>query len=98
MLPDGFQAVQQLTVPTRCSAPRVVLLDIDLPGRDGFEVLHALNEADGTSRTAMGIVTARSSEAEVMRARGAGAADHITKPFSVPLLVEKMRRLVPDFR
>ena len=53
VLPDGFQAVQQLTGSDAVLRPAVVLLDIDLPGRNGFEVLRALNEADGTSRTAV---------------------------------------------
>jgi len=39
-------------------------------------------------------VTARSSEREAVRAVAAGAVDHIAKPFSVPLLVEKLRRII----
>jgi DNA-binding response OmpR family regulator len=44
------------------------------------------------------VVTARSSESETMRALRAGAADHLAKPFSVPLLVQKLRRLIPGPR
>jgi diguanylate cyclase (GGDEF)-like protein len=95
VLPDGLQAIDRLTDPLDPLRPAAVLLDIDLPGRSGFEVLHALQQAGVTSRTAVVVVTARSSESEAMRALRAGAADHISKPFSVPLLVQKLRRLVP---
>jgi diguanylate cyclase (GGDEF)-like protein len=95
VLPDGLQAIDRLTDPRDPLRPAAVLLDIDLPGRSGFEVLHALQQAGVTSRTAVVVVTARSSESEAMRALRAGATDHISKPFSVPLLVQKLRRLVP---
>jgi PleD family two-component response regulator len=98
VLPDGPQAVHRLTDPDAPLRASVVLLDIDLPGRIGFDVLHALHEAGATSRTAVVVVSARSTEAETMRALHAGAADYVAKPFSVPVLVAKLRRLVPGSR
>ena len=98
VLPDGLQAVARLTDPEAPLRASVVLLDIDLPGRNGFDVLHALRETGVTSRTAVVVVSVRSSEAETIRALDAGATDHVAKPFSVPVLVATLRRLVPGSR
>lgn len=95
VLPDGLTAINRLTDASDPLRPAGVLLDIDLPGRSGYEVLHALRLAGITERTAVVVLTARSSEHEAMRALRGGAADHIAKPFSVPMLVQKLHRLVP---
>jgi Response regulators consisting of a CheY-like receiver domain and a winged-helix DNA-binding domain len=98
LLPDGAQAVDRLTGPGRTLRVKTVLLDIDLPGRNGFEVLRALQEHGVTAHSSVLIVSARSSPDEALRALRAGATDHIAKPFSVPLLVEKLHRLMADVR
>lgn len=96
VLPDGTTAVDRLTDTHRTIKARAILLDIDLPGRNGFEVLHELHRAGLTATSAVLVVTGRSSEEEVMRALRSGARDHVAKPFSVPLLVEKLRRIMPE--
>jgi diguanylate cyclase (GGDEF)-like protein len=98
LLPDGVQAVDRLTGPGRVLRVKTVLLDIDLPGRNGFEVLRALQENGVTAHSSVLVVSARSSQDEALRALRAGATDHIAKPFSVPLLVEKLHRLMADMR
>lgn len=94
LIPDGIQALDRLTARDGGLQAKVILLDIDLPGRSGFDVLHALREAGVTERSAVLVVSARSSEEEALRALRLGASDHVSKPFSVPLLVEKLRRLL----
>jgi CheY-like chemotaxis protein len=94
VLPDGAEAVARLSGAGSRLTASAILLDIDLPGRSGFEVLRALCEAGVTATTAVLVVSARSTEAEAIRAVAEGAADHVAKPFSVPLLVEKLRRIV----
>lgn len=98
VLPDGVQAVDRLTDPIDPLRSSVILLDIDLPGKSGFEVLQALQAAGVTAHTAVVVVTARASEDEAMQALRSGATDHISKPFSVPLLLEKVQRLVAGAR
>jgi CheY-like chemotaxis protein len=61
-------------------------------------VLRALQEHGVTAHSSVLIVSARSSPDEALRALRAGATDHIAKPFSVPLLVEKLHRLMADVR
>jgi diguanylate cyclase (GGDEF)-like protein len=98
VLSDGLEAVGRLADGRRPLRASVVLLDIDLPGRNGFEVLQALRRAEVTSRTAVLVVSARSSEDEALQALRLGARDHLSKPFSVPLLMQKLHSLLSDSR
>jgi len=69
---------------------RIVLLDIGLPSLDGFGVLKMLRIHGVLDDTRVIMLTARSSEAEMLRALGLGATEHIAKPFSVPLLLGRL--------
>ena len=65
----------------------VVLLDVMMPGMDGFGVLHALRAGLDTE-VAVIMLTARGREADVANAFRAGADAYITKPFDVDELAE----------
>jgi diguanylate cyclase (GGDEF)-like protein len=69
---------------------RVVLLDVGLPSLDGFGVLQVMRNQNVLDDTRVIMLTARSSEAEMLRALGLGAMEHITKPFSVPVLLGRL--------
>jgi len=71
---------------------RVVLLDWDLPGRDGLTVLRGLAAEGVLDETSVIMLTARASEREVVAALDLGAADHVAKPISLPVLMQKVRR------
>ena len=89
---DGHLALEQLGGASPSTRPRVLLLDVDLPGVDGISVLRRLMR-DGLGRhTRVIMLTARSGELEVLEALQVGAFDHVAKPFSVPVLVERVRR------
>jgi diguanylate cyclase (GGDEF)-like protein len=91
-LQDGEMAVRRLSGPDSDLAGRVVLLDVDLPGRNGLTVLRCL-AADGIVRESRVLMlTARSVEDEVVEALQLGAFDHVTKPFSLPILMQRIRR------
>ena len=68
---------------------RVALLDIMLPGIDGFEVCRRIR----ATNTRIGIImlTARSQEMDKVTGLMTGADDYVTKPFSMPVLLEKIR-------
>jgi diguanylate cyclase (GGDEF)-like protein len=70
----------------------VLLLDVGLPGLDGFGVLKVLGHQGILADTRVIMLTARSSEAEMLRALGLGAAELITKPFSIPMLMGRLDR------
>jgi diguanylate cyclase (GGDEF)-like protein len=85
---DGAEAANALGAQqVKC---RVVLLDVGLPSLDGFGVLQHLRRAGILGETRVMMLTARSSEAEMLRALGLGAAEHITKPFSIPVLLGRL--------
>ncbi len=68
----------------------IVLLDVGLPSLDGFGVLQVLRSKGVLADTRVVMLTARSSEAEMLRALGLGAMEHITKPFSIPVLLGRL--------
>jgi diguanylate cyclase (GGDEF)-like protein len=85
---DGAEAANALGEQrVKC---RVVLLDVGLPSLDGFGVLQHLRRAGVLAETRVMMLTARSTEAETLRALGLGATEHITKPFSIPLLLGRL--------
>lgn len=67
--------------------PDLVLLDIGLPGMDGWEVLERIR---ASSQVPVLLVTARGAETEKVRGLGLGADDFITKPLSFPELMARI--------
>jgi two-component system KDP operon response regulator KdpE len=68
--------------------PDVVLLDLGLPDLDGIEVLRRLRE---WSEVPVVVLTVRDSDEEKVAALDAGADDYVTKPFSTPELLARLR-------
>lgn len=91
-LNDGQEALDSLTGVDPKLAARLVLLDVDLPGMDGIGVLRSLAEQKLLQRTRVIMLTLRSTEREVMSTLELGAFDHVAKPFSMQILLERVRR------
>jgi diguanylate cyclase (GGDEF)-like protein len=96
-LADGLLALERLTGPDPMTA-RVILLDVDLPGLNGLDLLARLAGAGVLARTRVIMLTARSGEGDVLAALRAGAFDHIAKPFSIPVLMQRVRRAIMEGR
>ncbi|MFI5261806.1 MAG: response regulator [Candidatus Limnocylindrales bacterium] len=90
---DGLTAVRRL----REEAPDIVLLDLAMPGPDGFAVASQIRAAGPTPIL---VVSGESSEAAKVRALGLGADDYLTKPFGKAELLARiaaiMRRAAPS--
>jgi len=69
--------------------PDLVLLDLMLPGMDGYEIAEKLRETD--KETAIIMVTALDTERDKVRGLDAGADDYLTKPFSMEELLARVR-------
>ncbi len=69
---------------------RVILLDVGLPSLDGFGVLRTLGAQGVIGDARVIMLTARSSETEMLRALGLGATEHISKPFSIQVLLGRL--------
>ena len=82
---DGREALEM----ARQSAPDVILLDLMLPGMDGFTFAEQIRKTDET--VAIIMVTALDQARDKVRGLDAGADDYITKPFSMEELLARVR-------
>lgn len=71
--------------------PEVVLLDIGLPGLDGYEVARRLVQLPALRDTRLVAMTGHCTDDDRERARGAGFGDHIAKPFDLEKLARVLR-------
>lgn len=91
---DGEQALQML----RSERPQLVLLDVMMPLRDGFEVCQALRADDAIKDTLVLMLTAKGRDGDMAKGRGVGADDYMTKPFSTRELVAKVQSMLASGR
>ena len=70
----------------------LVLLDVMLPGISGFDVVSRLRAAENPVPVLL--LTARDAAADIVRGLDLGADDYLTKPFSLPVLVARVRTLL----
>ena len=89
-LRNGTKALDQLLSGE--AKPKVILLDVGLPGMDGFSVLKQLMSNPTVSSPRVIMLTARSGEEEVLKSLEWGAFDHVSKPFNLQVLVQRVRR------
>ncbi|MCW3000460.1 MAG: Two component response regulator receiver modulated diguanylate cyclase [Solirubrobacterales bacterium] len=90
-LDDGLEAAAALASAQPQLVARVVLLDWGLPGIDGLRLLRRMAENGALQRSRVIMLTARAGESEILEALAAGAIDHVAKPFSVPVLMQRVR-------
>ncbi|MGI8782694.1 MAG: response regulator [Acidobacteriota bacterium] len=76
--------------------PNVIVLDVNMPQMDGFEVLASIKNDQRTREMDVVMLTARQQESDIMKGFGLGAADYVVKPFSPMELVARIKRLVKD--
>ena len=71
--------------------PDLVLLDVGLPGRDGFSLCANLRKS---VKAPVIFVTSRSSSLDEVRALSLGGDDYITKPYSIPVLLARIKAVL----
>jgi DNA-binding response OmpR family regulator len=92
---DGDAALAWLleaTAPNAPTPPAAILLDVMLPGRDGFSIVSALREAG--RYTPVLILTARGRTEDVVEGFAAGADDYLPKPFELNVLFARLTALL----
>lgn len=72
-------------------SPNLIILDLNLPGMNGFELCRRFRTEELTRRTPIIVLTARTEENDKVRGLDLGADDYMTKPFSVRELVARVR-------
>ena len=87
---NGMEALEKI----RDYNPDLVLLDVEMPGMDGFETLQRLREI---SDAAVIMLTVRSDEDDRIKGLDLGADDYVTKPFSPRELSSRIRAVLRRF-
>lgn len=85
---DGDQAVTL----AREHVPDLILCDLVMPYRDGFEVLRALRRDARLSRVPVIILSMKDREEDIVRGLEEGAEDYVIKPFNARELVVRIRK------
>lgn len=91
---DGPSAL----VSCRAAPPDLVLLDLSLPGLDGFEVLRELKADARTADASVVVVSGSLAERHIVRALELGATDYVGKPYSFPILLARVRAVLRSRR
>ena len=87
---DGEQALALMGEPP----PDLVILDVMIPFRSGYEVLAEYRKSETWSRPGVIMLTSRNREQDVARALAAGANDYLTKPFRPVELIARVNRML----
>ena len=74
--------------------PDLVLLDIMLPDEDGYDIVRKLRAGSKTRKLPIIMVTAKSSEIDLVKGLDGGADDYIKKPFSILELLSRVKALI----
>jgi diguanylate cyclase (GGDEF)-like protein len=91
---DGNEALEVC----RAHPIDILLLDVCMPGMDGYEVCRRLKEDPATSHIAVIFVTVKGSQEDVDRAFELGAVDYITKPFNLPMVMVRVEAAARQVR
>ena len=86
---DGRDGINQ----AQLKLPDVILLDVMLPVIDGVEVCRRLRSKPETASSIIIMLTAKTEEADQLIGFSVGADDYVTKPFSVRVLMERIKAL-----
>ena len=87
---DGQEALDVL----RRERPRLVLLDVMMPKKSGFEVCQELRADEALKGTLVLMLTAKGRDTDIDKGLGVGADAYMTKPFSTQELVQKVRDML----
>jgi DNA-binding response OmpR family regulator len=87
---DGQEALDML----RAVQPALVLLDVMMPKKTGFEVCQELRADESIRATRVLMLTAKGRDTDVAKGLGVGADAYMTKPFSTKELVQKVRDML----
>ncbi len=91
---DGQEALDQL----RTHRPQLLLLDVMMPRKSGFEVCSELRADEALRGTRVLMLTAKGRDTDVAKGLGVGADAYMTKPFATRELVQKVAELLASPR
>jgi two-component system response regulator len=96
---DGDEALDYLfrkgnyTNPEKSPRPNIILLDLNLPGTDGYEILSEVKNDDVLKKIPVIVLTTSSDERDIEKCFQAGANSYIIKPVSFDGFVDAIKKL-----
>ena len=87
---DGDEALALI----RVEKPALVLLDVMMPGKSGFEVCQAVRADESLAGVKILMLTAKGRDTDVAQGLGVGADGYMTKPFSTKDLAARVREML----
>ena len=90
----GVSNGKELRALLKEELPDLILLDIMLPGEDGYSILERLKASQETKNIPVIMVTAKEAEFDKVRGLEAGADDYITKPFGMMEFVARVKAVL----
>ncbi|MEE3421036.1 MAG: response regulator transcription factor [Lachnospiraceae bacterium] len=91
---ESYENAADFYASLKKEVPDLVLLDVMLPDEDGYTITKKLRERPQTAKIPIIMVTAKSSEIDMLRGLDGGADDYMKKPFSVMELISRVRALL----
>lgn len=91
---QGMTCSQELFQALRKDLPQLILLDIMLPGEDGYSILRKLKSQPETRKIPVIMVTAKSAEFDKVKGLEEGADDYITKPFGMMEFIARVKAVL----
>lgn len=79
----------------RAELPDLVLMDVVMPGLNGFQATRQLTKGDDTAHIPVVIVTTKDQETDRVWGKRQGARDYLTKPVDETLLLQTIASLIP---
>ena len=92
-----FSTTASVVKEAEAARPSLFLLDIMLPGGDGFDLCRRIRQSDVIATTAIIFLTAKTSETDRVLGLELGADDYVTKPFSPRELVARVKAVLRRF-
>ena len=90
----GFENSRDFLNSLKTEIPSLILLDVMLPGQDGFQILSELKCNNNYSSIPVIMLTAKSSELDKVKGLELGADDYITKPFGILELLSRIKAVL----
>ena len=91
---QGFEDGSSFWSAVRRSVPELVILDVMLPDEDGYQILSRLREDAATRQVPVIMVTAKTSEIDVVKGLDKGADDYLCKPFGIMEFISRVKAVL----
>ena len=90
----SFTDGDQIEEKVASEKPDLLLLDVVMPKRNGYEILRGIKKDDRTKGTPVVVVSSKDQDSDKAWGKKQGADDYVTKPFTADQLLSAVRRFV----